>query len=264
LGDERFTLSGYTVSVPASAEHRILHSTLYKSTAVVSTAVGDVLERSNGFTADEFGLVITRDEFQQLVAQEIVVPEGLDEAARLRYLIQSARYNYSALEVMFLTTRSCNFRCRYCTEGGYFADSDMDSETIESAVKYLRDMMTAKGTKHLKVGFYGGEPLLNTDAILYSTQLLRETCEGIGVELLLFIITNGFLLVPSTFNALATTGIQCFQITLDGPQRVHDSRRSLEGGAGTWQRIMSNIEYVVTSPHLQSLWPAPYDCTTCK
>jgi uncharacterized protein len=55
------------------------------------------------------------------------------------------------------------------------------------------------------------------------------------------IITNGYLLDRAMANRLKAAGVEEAQITLDGPAWVHDTRRKLANGRGTYERILENL-----------------------
>lgn len=193
------------------------------------------------------------DGIEQLVRQELVIPSDLDELDRARYLLQSSKFNYAAIEMAILTTRDCNFRCTYCTENGAYNDSHLDPEMARTALEYAKAIVEAKGTSHVKVAYYGGEPLLNLDTLLFSAQQFHAAFKNTSMQLVLFVITNGYLLTPSTFDKLARAGVRTFQITLDGPRAIHDERRHLSSGGGTWDRIVTNIQHVVHDSRMDSL-----------
>jgi uncharacterized protein len=55
------------------------------------------------------------------------------------------------------------------------------------------------------------------------------------------IITNGYLLNEDAAHLLNKIGINRAQITLDGSRDIHNQRRFLKGGGGTFDRILDNI-----------------------
>jgi uncharacterized protein len=56
------------------------------------------------------------------------------------------------------------------------------------------------------------------------------------------IITNGYLLDGLMAERLKSIGIGDAQVTLDGPEEVHDRRRKLHNGNGTYRRIVDNLK----------------------
>ncbi len=246
---ERYHLSKYVVSVPLSDRHTILHSTLYRSTVVVANDLLGEIEKSGAVNAVQFA----EPELRPLIEQDVLVPEEVDERDRIRYLIASTRFDYSVMEVMLLTTRACDFRCTYCTEAGHYAGTYMDAGVARGAVAYVKRTCETRGTRHLTVGFYGGEPLLNVPAMVLLADALREALDLSRIHLTLFAITNGYGLTDAVFARLAGAGIQHFQITLDGPEEIHDARRPLANGSGTWRRIVENAVRMLEDPRLKGL-----------
>jgi uncharacterized protein len=53
--------------------------------------------------------------------------------------------------------------------------------------------------------------------------------------------TNGYLLSKTVVARLKNARIDDVQITLDGPASVHDQRRILADGRGTFKRVMGNV-----------------------
>ncbi|TCO64231.1 radical SAM protein [Caldanaerobacter subterraneus] len=56
------------------------------------------------------------------------------------------------------------------------------------------------------------------------------------------IITNGYNLTREVVEQFRNLRLSFIQITLDGPQDVHDKRRPLKSGQGTFEKILVNIE----------------------
>ncbi len=246
----RYRLSRYVVSVPLSDRHTILHSTLYRSTVVVAN---DLLSEVGYRSGSVDSAQLAEAELRPLIEQEVLVSEEVDERDRVRYLIASTRFDYSVMEVMLLTTRACDFRCTYCTEAGRYAGTHMDSSVARDAVAYVKRTCEARGTRHLIAGFYGGEPLLNSPTMVHVADALREALDLSRIRLTLFVISNGYGLTETMFDRLAAAGIQHFQITLDGPEEIHNARRRLEDGSGTWRRIVENVIHMMGDSRLKGL-----------
>lgn len=142
------------------------------------------------------------------------------------------------LHLILFATEQCNFRCNYCYED--FTTGKMQAEVVEG-VKNLIKRRAAVGLQHLELSWFGGEPLLNMPLLLdistYAQQLSRERgCAFYGS-----VTTNGYALTNANFTQLVKCGIENFQISLDGPNYVHDSTRHLAKGGATFARIWSNL-----------------------
>jgi uncharacterized protein len=91
---------------------------------------------------------------------------------------------------------------------------------------------------------FGGEPLIN---LAPNRARLAELLEGARVRSLeVAVVTNGYDLA-ALVGLLAEGPVREVQVTLDGPELVHDARRRHLGGGGTFQRVMAGIEAAVTA-----------------
>jgi uncharacterized protein len=113
----------------------------------------------------------------------------------------------------------------------------MKRPTID-AIKFLLYART-DDLQSLQLSWFGGEPLLAEDIILeinsYASALYR------GKNYSSSISTNGFYLTFDLFTALLKSGLRRFQISLDGPARVHDKSRVTLRGNGTFNTIWQNL-----------------------
>jgi len=55
------------------------------------------------------------------------------------------------------------------------------------------------------------------------------------------VVTNGYFLTKEVAQKLVESKVDYVQITLDGPQDTHDTRRPLLGGQRTYKAIMENV-----------------------
>ena len=87
--------------------------------------------------------------------------------------------------------------------------------------------------------WFGGEPLIGIDVI---REIHRKTSFVKGKKEYLYFIWKWFqmefLLTPQISKELVEIGISKIQITLDGPKRIHDTRRKLQNGKGTFDDIV--------------------------
>jgi uncharacterized protein len=153
-------------------------------------------------------------------------------------LLLSTLFSDKILELTILPTEQCNFRCVYCYED--FVSGRMKRKTIDSIKALLKKR--ASGLEHLRIGWFGGEPLLAKDIIMeissYAMSLAKEVPDlffDSGMS------TNGYLLTPNTAKHLVMQGVKEFQITLDGPASYHDNVRSRRDGQGTFEKIWNNL-----------------------
>jgi uncharacterized protein len=111
----------------------------------------------------------------------------------------------------------------------------------------------ARTINRMHVIWYGGEPLLpGAYPIVESlSHRFQELCRARGVEYGAELVTNGFFLNRGNMTTLAGLGVRMVQVTLDGPPAIHDQRRILTGGQGTFWKILENMKQVVDLAEIQ-------------
>lgn len=168
-----------------------------------------------------------------------LVPKDIDERFLIKTRMMAGRYNKQTLSLTIAPTMACNFRCVYCFEQGYYGSKLMDENTQENIIKFIKKHIN--GIKYLHVTWFGGEPLLGMSIIETLSQKMISLCEEINVKYYANIVTNGYLLTPNVAEKLREYKVTSAQITIDGPKEIHDSRRPLINGEGTYDIIMKNL-----------------------
>ncbi|WP_397540093.1 radical SAM protein [Rummeliibacillus pycnus] len=171
-----------------------------------------------------------------------IVPGNVDEMKRAEYLHQSM-HRTDMLHLILMTTEQCNFRCTYCYET--FARGKMTDDT-KSGVKALVKEQ-ANTLNNLHISWFGGEPLLELGIIEeLSNSFMAEAKEN-KIDYSADIVTNGFFLTREVLEKLLSWEVRQYMVTIDGVQAVHDSRRHMAGGQGTFERIIENLKAVKES-----------------
>ncbi len=158
--------------------------------------------------------------------------------------LMSSLFSERILELTILPTEQCNFRCVYCYEN--FVPGRMKRETIDS-IKTLLEKR-APGLDHLRIGWFGGEPLLAKDVIIeIASYAISLTKKYPHVFFDSGMSTNGYLLTCDNVEQLVSNGVTDFQVSLDGPKSYHDSVRVRRDGKGTFEKIWSNLNALKNS-----------------
>jgi uncharacterized protein len=139
-----------------------------------------------------------------------------------------------------LPTLECNFRCSYCFE---HLNQVLQPKTMSQEVQnILADKIIEFHQKGYKISlaWFGGEPLMKEDTI----HSISSRLNAMNIEYTSSMITNGYLLTPEVVDKLTEWKINHIQVTLDGDEYTHNSRRMLANGGGTYRTIMDNLKYL--------------------
>lgn len=96
----------------------------------------------------------------------------------------------------------------------------------------------------VEINWFGGEPLLNIDAIENISNKVIELCKRSKKLYYGTITTNGYLLTPDNIEKLVKLKVTNYTVTLDGLQGYHDNLRVLKSGKPTFEVILSNLLYI--------------------
>ena len=215
---------------------------LYGAVDLITAEESRILEMSVKEAASLSSL--PEDTAERLLSRGHLVTEGEAEErenskilSRLHWLVPYRKF----VDIVIMPTYNCNFRCEYCFErarldrGAEWLAHRMSPETVEALFHQLADLQR-RGIVVRKAILYGGEPLLRSNRDLVAELIRRGREMGIHWAA----VTNGYDL-DHFLDLFSPEWIDFLQITVDGPAPVHDSRRFLAGGQGTFERIMANI-----------------------
>lgn len=173
---------------------------------------------------------------RKLADAGILVNSDLDELSDLK-LFQNDYINNPRLSICVLPTEKCNFRCVYCYEN--FAYGSMALETQNALLLWIKKNI--KNYSGLEVRWFGGEPLLEKEIIYYLSEEMINICKLAKKPYAASITTNGSLMDVDTFRKLLKCHITNFQVTIDGPEKIHDRLKVKADGSGTYANIMKNL-----------------------
>jgi uncharacterized protein len=136
-------------------------------------------------------------------------------------------------------TLECNFSCWYCYEKhpkGHMSDS-----TIDNIKQYVENLLKNHEISGLTLSWFGGEPLLYFDEIVFPLSLHFKNClEKNKLPFNQTITTNGYLICEKMIEKFNGINMQSFQITLDGDREMHDNTRNNDG-MPSFDIIVKNI-----------------------
>ena len=116
-------------------------------------------------------------------------------------------------------------------------DKRMDPEERVAEWKYLMEL---HDVDKLNVCLFGGEPFFN---ISYIEQILKIANKEIG-DVAYSVVPNGTLIDQRVLNLINTYNINRIQITIDGPEATHNSRR-VSNDINSFQESITNIHKIL-------------------
>jgi uncharacterized protein len=167
----------------------------------------------------------------------LVDPDEEMKRYRKEYLSFIENREEEEKQLFYVPSYACNFNCPYCYQSEYpDHSSKSQEEVIDAFFRYIDQEFDGK-EKYITI--FGGEPLLPGEGTRRNITLMLERAKqrGIGIA----VVTNGYTL--KEYIPLLSEGIiREIQVTLDGTAEVHDKRRPLKGGQGTFQRIVEGVD----------------------
>lgn len=166
------------------------------------------------------------EEYKILIKNGIIVEnEIIDEEVWNRYKTQIEE-NIGKIESVFIVlTNKCNLRCKYCgvknmaDEMNAPVDEDMSYAVIDQFINQYSRYIKKHNIKSPVIVFYGGEPTLCTDKIVYIVEKLS------AIQSFRFtMVTNGTLVGTELINLCLKYNIS-LGISIDGPKEINDENR---------------------------------------
>jgi MoaA/NifB/PqqE/SkfB family radical SAM enzyme len=140
-------------------------------------------------------------------------------------------------------TERCNLSCRHCYQTGDYVNEMAFPEIREAVTELsdtLRDWRESYGMRFSpSFNLTGGEPFLRADldAIL---SCIKD--QGFAV----YLLTNGILADEKRSRSLSALGVEGVQVSIEGPEEVHDSIRGKGSFAGSLSGVRNLLEAGLT------------------
>ncbi|MEG1142627.1 MAG: radical SAM protein [Clostridia bacterium] len=141
-----------------------------------------------------------------------------------------------------LLTNKCNFKCIYCyaNDGSYNLDSyiDMSIETAKKTIDYFYE----KYPEIHQISFFGGEPLLNKQAIEFTCEYIEKLIEENKItKMPMFsMVTNGYCIDSQILSIIKKYDIKMV-VSIDGPEEIQNLQRPLNSGLDTYNKVCENL-----------------------
>lgn len=218
---------------------------------VVDDVTYDILEKLTPPLAEKcpkelYDLPYSREEIQQAYgellelyqAQQLFTADDYDQFSKLMTL--------SPIKAMCLhIAHDCNLRCKYCFAGtGAYQGgrSMMSAETGKKAIDFL--IKHSQGRRNLEVDFFGGEPLMNFEAVKEVVEYARSKEKEHNKVFRFTITTNGILLTDDKIDYI-NREMSNVVLSCDGRPDINDRMRPCVSGAGSYDIIMPKFKKMV-------------------
>lgn len=186
---------------------------------------------------------ISEDDFiYQLVRLGVLIEENKNEKSNLNSMRIKGAKQTNNLFFRILPTTDCNARCFYCYEAGV-DHCAIDKKIFPKIIGFIESCIK-EDTKRINIQWYGGEPLLELEAIQSLTKGLKELFKKKNLKYSFTMISNGILLDSKTVLILANElEIKKIQITLDGMSEEYKKRKAyINNFFDPFETIVNNID----------------------
>lgn len=229
--------SQYTILVPLTGARHLAYNTVSQS-----FSVWDAQDMALWQGLNDTGSLPYSAAYRGFVQGGYVVNADADEREAVQTSYNRARHNDSHMMVTIAPTLSCNFGCHYCFQGLDKPLTKMTPKVRAATKTFLMERL--KGKKSFHLTWYGGEPLMDQEAIWDISADAIAYCEANGIKYTSMMISNGYKMTVPVAENLKKARVSRVQITIDGDAEAHDSRRHLTSGRGTFDKIIDNIKQV--------------------
>lgn len=159
-----------------------------------------------------------------------------------------SKYDEEVSQLTLHVTERCNLSCLYCPgasarSAGLTSSVDqMPASTALRAIDYFLPRSTKARIR--AISFYGGEPMLESAVLVESVRHIRTS--DLGKDILITIDTNGTLLQQPALQELVRYKVH-LQISLDGPEHIHDKWRVTSLGYGSHETVVDGIRRLLAA-----------------
>ena len=155
---------------------------------------------------------------QLLLEYEFIIDDNRNEYKEIVKDHWYVRNQQEYVRYVIAPTTKCNFECTYCFECG-ISRKTMSPELCTEVSEFV--LRNSEKASHVDLIWYGGEPLCAEAEIRQiSASLLKD--DAFSEKYSAQMVTNGFLLTKELVDTLVAAHINMVQITVDGPDYIHD------------------------------------------
>jgi uncharacterized protein len=154
-----------------------------------------------------------------------------------KYLQYIEQRDSDEIQIFFVPWYACNFKCSYCYQDQYNNPGNpLSTGVVDAFFDYINNVFSER---RKYVTLFGGEPLLESSQ--HRKSIMYFLKQAVKNDLDVAVVTNGYFL-EDYLPLLSSARIREIQVTLDGVREVHDERRMLKNGQGSFDKIVKGID----------------------
>jgi len=170
----------------------------------------------------------------------LVDPAEEEKVFKQKYLNFIDDRDTDEVQLFFTPWYTCNFNCSYCFQDEYTNTNDnVEDKVIDAFFSYVDTQFVGR-QKYITI--FGGEPFLNTPSKKASINKVIEGANARNLDIA--VVTNGYHIVDF-IDIIKKAKVREIQVTVDGTEQVHNSRRMLKGGKGSFSNIAQGVDLLL-------------------
>ena len=180
-----------------------------------------------------------------LIEKYFLVPVEFDEKQLNDQVLSVAKSLSNKKHIVsytILTTTDCNARCFYCYQLGCNR-INMSLQTANEVVDFIEKNC---GGNKIKINWFGGEPLYNSEPIDFICSELNRR----GIEFYSNMVSNAYLFDEKIVKrAKNDWNLKKIQITLDGTEKIYNSRKKYiyKDNDSPYRTVLNNIDLLLNN-----------------
>ncbi|MEU9129629.1 radical SAM protein [Kitasatospora sp. NPDC048540] len=178
------------------------------------------------------------EERRRLARLHALVDPAEDELAAVTDGLREGSAHGATRSVTIMPTSYCNMACSYC--GQEHVKAAHDRQRADRTARRVEAMLADPAVDAVTVTWFGGEPLLALRVIRELSARFTAAAALHGKTYTARMATNGSLLTTRTLAELHDDcALAEMELTIDGPEEVHDRRRLTRNGRGSFRRTVA-------------------------
>lgn len=226
--------SKYNLFIKYDENNYIIFNSLYGTLGKLNN---DIVNRYHNNKLNE-------EEINTLYNKKIFIADEVDEIDLINKDRISGIKDDSKKVYRIWTTSACNARCFYCFEKGMKAET-MSEETAYNVAQYIIERI--KPNDRIRIEWFGGEPLLNTNVIKIISDIVINKCNEVSAKYSSNIITNGSLIDKNICDLFKCCLIKKCQITLDGGFETYDDIKNYYNKSHNFFTVINNLKLLTNN-----------------